>query len=47
MINDQRRWRLHTAANQENDLQAWYHSVFHKEVRLELLNVGSSYLVDT
>jgi hypothetical protein len=29
---DRGRWRLHAAANQETDLQAWYHSTFHKEV---------------
>lgn len=32
MLRDRKRWRLHTAANQENDLQAWYHSVFNQEV---------------
>jgi hypothetical protein len=32
MLRDRKRWRIHTAANQENDLQAWYHSVFHQEV---------------
>ena len=32
MHSDRARWRLHAAANQETDLQAWYHSTFHKEV---------------
>ena len=32
MIEDQHRWRLHATANQEIDLQAWYHSLFYKEV---------------
>jgi hypothetical protein len=32
MLRDRKRWRLHTASNQENDLQAWYHSIFHEEV---------------
>jgi hypothetical protein len=32
MQHDRARWRLHAAANQETDLQAWYHSTFHKEV---------------
>jgi hypothetical protein len=32
MRDDRGRWRLHAAANQETDLQAWYHSTFHKEV---------------
>ncbi len=32
MQQDRERWRLHAAANQEGDLQAWYHSAFHKEV---------------
>ena len=29
---DRRRWRLHAIANQELDLQAWYHAVFYSEV---------------
>ena len=29
---DRERWRLHAAANQEGDLQAWYHSCFYKQV---------------
>ena len=29
---DRRRWRLHAIANQELDLQAWYHAVFYGEV---------------
>ncbi len=32
MRNDRARWRLHAAASQDMDLQAWYHSCFHKEV---------------
>ena len=32
MQQDRERWRLHAAANQEGDLQAWYHSTFYKEV---------------
>jgi hypothetical protein len=32
MVEDQHRWRLHATANQEIDLQAWYHSLFYKEV---------------
>lgn len=29
---DRSRWRLHAIANQELDLQAWYHAVFYHEV---------------
>eukprot|EP01035_Chromulina_nebulosa_P041361 gene41361-55947_t len=29
---DRHRWRLHATANQEIDLQAWYHALFFKEV---------------
>jgi len=29
---DRHRWRLHATANQEIDLQAWYHALFYKEV---------------
>lgn len=32
MINDRNRWRLHTASNLDNDLQAWYHTLFYLEV---------------
>ena len=32
MVEDRHRWRLHATANQEIDLQAWYHSLFYKEV---------------
>ena len=32
MNEDKARWRLHAAANQDVDLQAWYHSVFFHEV---------------
>jgi hypothetical protein len=34
MVRDRHRWRLHAAANQELDLQAWYHALFYQEVRL-------------
>lgn len=30
--SDRHRWRLHAAANQEIDLQAWYHALFYQEV---------------
>ncbi len=33
MKKDRHRWRLHAAANQELDLQAWYHALFYQEVR--------------
>eukprot|EP00605_Chrysophyceae_sp_TOSAG23-4_P000065 GSChrysophyteH1.ASY1.ANO1.67.1 assembled CDS len=29
---DRQRWRLHAAANQDTDLQAWYHSLFFEEI---------------
>lgn len=32
MIKDRNRWRMHAAANQEIDLQAWYHALFYQEV---------------
>jgi len=32
MIEDRHRWRLHATANQEIDLQAWYHALFYQEV---------------
>jgi len=32
MHRDRHRWRLHAAANQEIDLQAWYHALFYQEV---------------
>jgi hypothetical protein len=32
MDRDKTRWRLHAEANQELDLQAWYHSVFFDEI---------------
>ena len=32
MSRDRHRWRLHATANQEIDLQAWYHSLFYQEV---------------
>ena len=32
MNRDRQRWRLHAIANQELDLQAWYHAVFYSEV---------------
>ena len=32
MNRDRHRWRLHAIANQELDLQAWYHAVFYSEV---------------
>lgn len=40
MTKDRNRWRLHAAANQEIDLQAWYHALFYQEVifSLSLLN---------
>jgi hypothetical protein len=37
MVQDRTRWRLHAAANQEIDLQAWYHSLFYQEVLLLLI----------
>lgn len=32
MNHDRHRWRLHATANQEIDLQAWYHALFYLEV---------------
>jgi hypothetical protein len=32
MTKDRYRWRLHATANQEIDLQAWYHALFYLEV---------------
>ncbi|KAJ1403917.1 hypothetical protein B484DRAFT_457448 [Ochromonadaceae sp. CCMP2298] len=32
MNKDRSRWRLHAFANQEIDLQAWYHALFYLEV---------------
>ena len=32
MLRDRQRWRLHAAASEDTDLQAWYHSTFHGEV---------------
>jgi len=32
MATDRSRWRLHAAANQDMDLQAWYHAMFYQEV---------------
>jgi len=32
MNEDKRRWRLHAISNMDNDLQAWYHCVFSREV---------------
>lgn len=32
MNEDKARWRLHAVANQDVDLQAWYHAVFFQEV---------------
>lgn len=32
MNKDKARWRLHAHANQDLDLQAWYHAVFYHEV---------------
>jgi hypothetical protein len=32
MEKDRHRWRLHATANQEIDLQAWYHALFYLEV---------------
>lgn len=32
MTDDKRRWHLHAVCNQSNDLQAWYHGMFHDEV---------------
>ncbi len=32
MVKDRNRWRLHATANQEIDLQAWYHGLFYLEV---------------
>lgn len=32
MEKDRTRWRLHATANQEIDLQAWYHALFFLEV---------------
>ncbi len=33
MCCDRNRWRLHATANQDIDLQAWYHALFYQEVR--------------
>lgn len=33
MEKDRNRWRMHAAANQDIDLQAWYHALFYKEVK--------------
>ena len=32
MVKDRSRWRLHASANQDIDLQAWYHALFYMEV---------------
>lgn len=32
MTKDRSRWRLHATANQDIDLQAWYHALFYLEV---------------
>lgn len=32
MNEDKWRWRLHAVANQDLDLQAWYHAIFYQEV---------------
>eukprot|EP01034_Spumella_vulgaris_P037121 gene37121-45797_t len=32
MCHDRTRWRLHATANQDIDLQAWYHALFYQEV---------------
>jgi hypothetical protein len=32
MTKDRHRWRLHATANQDIDLQAWYHALFYLEV---------------
>lgn len=32
MRMDRGRWRLHASANQDIDLQAWYHALFYQEV---------------
>lgn len=32
MAADRNRWRLHATANQDIDLQAWYHALFYQEV---------------
>lgn len=37
MRKDRDRWRLHAAANQEIDLQAWYHALFYQEVSCSIL----------
>lgn len=37
MNNDRTRWRLHATANQDIDLQAWYHALFYQEVHLLII----------
>lgn len=37
MERDRARWRLHATANQEIDLQAWYHGLFYLEVSFYFL----------
>lgn len=32
MNRDRYRWRLHAIANEDIDLQAWYHALFFMEV---------------
>jgi hypothetical protein len=32
MLADHRQWRLHAHAHKDEDLQAWYHSIFHDEL---------------
>lgn len=41
MEKDRSRWRLHATANQEIDLQAWYHGLFY----LEVCRCGSIFLM--
>jgi hypothetical protein len=31
-LRDRLRWQLHAAASMDADLQAWYHSLFFREV---------------
>ena len=45
MEKDRHRWRLHATANQEIDLQAWYHALFYLEVSFVLLCVCSLFLL--
>lgn len=40
MEKDRHRWRLHATANQEIDLQAWYHALFYLEVSLLLVVIA-------